>query len=569
MRTFARYLAITFISTAAGILLVLVLAGKSLHHIADAAAEREAGEIWHLLAHSIEEKNDTRILRKLFRTLSEKSGTFATLIDEDGHILIDTSGEFEEGSKIQNPEEFPEIFDSYYGKTGRSTRIHPGSGKTMLFLARRLSSGWVLRVLTDYSLPELVSRRHTRTIFLSLLYLAISSIGITWFFLSKIRLATGAINRISENLAAGRFHIHFPKFRDPLMDEITFPSKKIHSHMKREIERLKSELSFLENVTHHLNEGILLLDHDDRVFFSNRKAEEIFECELKKGENILSLVSDPDLILFAREVTSSTGEKYSVKSMRGRTYDVYVKKLDDSKLVVMRDTTEKHIYEEFKTELVGNITHELKTPLSLMMGYAETLLNTPDLDEETRKNFLEAILRSSTRLNNLINDMLELHRLESTNKDFRVKTPTYLEELKRTILETFEGSSDKEIKIETQPDEVYILYDHLMSILVNLIDNAVKYSEGKTVKATIRKDEDWVTVEVMDEGPRIPEEKRDLIFKRFYTLSRSRSRKKSGTGLGLSIVKHVCALYEGAITHSYNDLGGNTFTATLREKKKA
>jgi two-component system phosphate regulon sensor histidine kinase PhoR len=203
----------------------------------------------------------------------------------------------------------------------------------------------------------------------------------------------------------------------------------------------------------------------------------------------------------------------------------------------------------------------------MIMGYAETLRDNSAIDAATRSRFLDQIYTSSVRLNHLINDIIELHRLESVGGDFSLEAPGALSDIATAISALYENSGDgRMLDLDVDSGEVAILDEHLQSILINLIDNAFKYSEGDRVITRVQRESQHVMIRVDDQGPQIECADRERIFERFYTCSKSRNKQHSGTGLGLSIVKHITNLYEGEIRVEENCFGGNRFSVSLYEK---
>ena len=222
---------------------------------------------------------------------------------------------------------------------------------------------------------------------------------------------------------------------------------------------------------------------------------------------------------------------------------------------------EKRLLEERK-ELVDSLSHEMKTPLAVIMGTAETILGDVQMDESTRRRFLEKLYRSAARLNRFIDQTLELYRLESTGVS--VEEPTAIETV---IAQSVLNPSDKIVRYDNRTTRAFLIDAfHTEMILSNLINNAVKYSTAKEIDVKIEEQDGALILEVADGGPLIPEKDRKRIFERFYTVSKS--RQKSGFGLGLSIVKHIAGLYDGEATVFENERGGNTFRIVLHEKKK-
>ncbi len=176
-------------------------------------------------------------------------------------------------------------------------------------------------------------------------------------------------------------------------------------------------------------------------------------------------------------------------------------------------------------------------------------------------------MASSVRLNQLINDIVELHRLESVGDGFSLDAPVALSDIEAAVVPLYGGRDDGRIVVfDADEGDVAILAEHLQSVLINLIDNAFKYSEGDRIIATIQRTGPCVEITVDDSGPLISGSDRERIFERFYTCSKSRNKHHSGTGLGLSIVKHIASLYGGTVCVAENRFGGNRFRVSLYEK---
>jgi two-component system phosphate regulon sensor histidine kinase PhoR len=339
----------------------------------------------------------------------------------------------------------------------------------------------------------------------------------------------------------------------------------MYSSMTRKQDELGNERHKLQHVFSILNEGIILLDTSHRIKHFNSKAAEHLGSELTHGRNIVDSLNSMDTINFVSRVLEWQEDGIHHLELRQKMFDVHVRYLDKEILIVLYNITERTQYEDFKTELIGNITHELKTPLAMIMGYAETLLANTSVDRKNLEKFLTIIHSNSKRLNNIINDILELHRLEHIPGGFRVDEPLQLEAVLAELNERYEGFETKTV-FRADCTDIPVLREHFMTLLTNLTDNAHKYSLSKVIEISISVKDDETVIQVADEGPVIPDEDRERIFERFYTVNKSKNRNQTGTGLGLSIVKHITGLYDGSITLEKNKKGGNTFVATLFER---
>lgn len=313
-----------------------------------------------------------------------------------------------------------------------------------------------------------------------------------------------------------------------------------------------------------LDEAILLLDEKNTILRLNNNFYKYFKIN-DVGKNIFDTTTDYETIsLFKKILLENTPPKQTIYYKK-REIEMYMKKIKNHNLLVFNDMTEKKNYESLKSELVANVSHELKTPLSMIMGYAETILSDKEMDEGTKEKFVKRIYDSCVRLNELIEDIIKLHKLERLGSNFFVDKPFSSSEVFSDIESLYEHSP-KKININITEGIYFVEYEHIMSIITNLIDNALKYSKGPEVDFMLDKEGKIVTLEVSDGGPVIPDDEKQKIFSRFYTTSKSRSREKSGTGLGLSIVKHIAELYNGKVEILRNNKFGNTFKISMLEK---
>ncbi len=243
-------------------------------------------------------------------------------------------------------------------------------------------------------------------------------------------------------------------------------------------------------------------------------------------------------------------------------------------VILFHDMTKEYELNEMRREFVSNVSHELRTPLTSIHGYAETLLSDPEMDPDTRNRFLTIIENESARMSRLINDLLDLERLESGEArfDFQEVDLCAVAKYVMSIVEPL--SNDYGVKVSFDCRDVTITgdQDRLIQMLLNLVDNAIKYTSlkdtgEKKVKVSISKSDSHAIIKVSDTGPGMPQEALNRIFDRFYRVDKGRSRKMGGSGLGLSIVKTIVDRHNGEISVE-SELGvGTTFTVKLPIKR--
>jgi two-component system phosphate regulon sensor histidine kinase PhoR len=236
-------------------------------------------------------------------------------------------------------------------------------------------------------------------------------------------------------------------------------------------------------------------------------------------------------------------------------------------LAYINDITQIRKLEDIRSEFVSNVTHELKTPLTSIQGFVETLKNDAIFDPVVSEKFLDIIEIETERLRMLINDILELSEIESTKTDNDKNAFGLLELVQEVESMLINSASEKEINFDIQIDtglKVLANRNRIKQLLINLMDNAIKYNKlGGSV--TVRADHfgGQVEIHVKDTGIGVPKEHTKRIFERFYRVDKGRSRDIGGTGLGLSIVKHIAQLYGGYINIESEEGKGSDFIVTL------
>ncbi len=497
--------------------------------------------------------------------MTQQTSLRITVVDHGGRVLLDSRVPFDQIASMESHKGRPEIKDAIYSGDGFATRFSDTTNMQMLYFARKLSDNRVLRLAYPATYVESLQKKFTAQVVWAFFCLSLVVLLLSLYFARKVSLPVQKLNYIADNIESGKTNIHFPRFRDPSMAKIAGLIYRIYAGMQKKNLELARDQQKLNHIFTSMDQGVLLLDKENIILHANPWLKKKFGIDFIPGISLYNAINDIHLISFFSDILEQSRETTRVP-LHQDIFDVSLKQIEDQKLLLIRNVTKQVEYESFKAELTGNISHELKTPLALIMGYAETLRDTPDIEEATRLRFLDHIYGSSVRLNDLINDIIELHKLESVGDTFVLEKATPLVEIEADIGSLYAENSDKKLLLKTDLSAVGILPEHLQSILINLIDNAIKYSEGERVIAAIQRSERGLMVRVDDQGPPIDMIDRERIFERFYTCSQSRNKQRSGTGLGLSIVKHIANLYSGTIQVETNAEGGNCFIVQLQEK---
>jgi two-component system phosphate regulon sensor histidine kinase PhoR len=344
------------------------------------------------------------------------------------------------------------------------------------------------------------------------------------------------------------------------------------------LDRLGSQGSMLNVVLNSMGEGVMLLNQADRVVLMNPSAQKILGLSEKDGvsKHYLEVVRNPvlaDLLTQSKKEGNASGEfEMSGREERHFALSAAAIRVDGGTLlgqiVVFSDITSIKKLMRMRTEFVANVSHELKTPLTAILGYVETLLEGAIDDKKNRVQFLGKISDQAQRLNALITDVLELSKIESGTYVSSLESVD-ASEVAGQALELLKAKAEaKEIVFDQQIPTSCMVTAHregLFHVFENLIDNAVKYSPRKTVirLASNTREDGRMELSVEDQGPGIPKEVQNRVFERFFRVDVSRSREAGGTGLGLAIVKHLMDKMRGEVALTSEEGKGSVFTLIL------
>ena len=481
-----------------------------------------------------------------------------TLIAADGKVLYDSTGKEKSMSNHRNRKEFKEAEKN---GAGESTRISKTLKKQTYYYAVKLSDGSVLRL-----------SRETQTIFnqvegvLPVLILMMAVVFVLALALS--RLLTG---RIIEPI--NRINLEHPEDENTY-DELSPLLVRIHRQneaIKEKIREIKEKQIEFTTITENMSEGFLILNDKSVVLSYNTSALRILDIREDQcsNQNVLSINRSHE---FRRAVEAAlNGEAFEeVMEFRERKYllmanPVTVSGAVKGAVLMMIDVTEKEEREELRKEFSANVSHELKTPLTTISGYAE-LMKDGLVKQEDVGRFSEKIYTEARRLISMIEGIIKLSRLDE-NQIIQEKEEVDLYQLALEIKNSLSMKAAEEgidIQVLGSPCKVSGVRQILYEMLYNLMENAVKYNDrGGHVFVTAAVMEGRAAVIVEDDGIGIPPEDADRIFERFYRVDKGRSRKQGGTGLGLSIVKHIVNFYHGSIHVASQLEKGTEFTVTI------
>ncbi len=514
----------------------------------------------------LEEKKLTE-LDAFLKNQGKAIKTRLTVVDSEGVVLGDSE---EDPAQMENHRFRPEILEALQGGTGYSIRFSRTVKEDMLYVAVPLQKdkaiiGALRSSLFISDVNQLLAslrRRILSTIGLVIFF----ALAGAYFFSRTITQPIRELAQASRQIAKGDFNVKMShRFKDE-WEDVAVSFNAITEEIKSLVASLRNKKEELDNILASMQEGLLVLDKEGKIVLSNPKARKIFRqdtLEVKFYWEIVRTASFAQLVENVKEKNEpGTTEIY----LNDRTYLASASFLSSPErlLIVLSDITDRQNLAKMKKDLVLNVSHELRTPLTAIKGFAEALES--EVKEENIA-YVRRILRHTERLIRIVNDLLLLATLEEPNIPLDTE-PVNLMALIETVFKMFEPKAKEKglnLQVAAEPDLPPIEADpfRLEQMLINLIDNAVKYTEKGEVRVFLGRAEDRLVIEVCDTGIGIPEEHLPRIFERFYVVDKSRARKLGGTGLGLSIVKHIVLLHGGTIEVQSKPNEGTCFRVFL------
>jgi|TARA_B100001564_G_C20650219_1_gene676471 two-component system phosphate regulon sensor histidine kinase PhoR len=335
------------------------------------------------------------------------------------------------------------------------------------------------------------------------------------------------------------------------------------------------------SILDHIEDPIIVLNTSLKIEFQNEATNRLFDND-QKGQHISLLVRDPAFLEYIEntmvdednEGIEITFDSYIQKiSKEPITFLFNVKKGDELLFLILKNITELKRKDLIKSSFISNVSHEMKTPLSSIIGFIETIKNSAKDDEAAKRKFINIIEKESLRMKRLLDDLMAFNHIE-TEENIKPKDKINLNEVIQEIATNLEYEANKK-NMQIKTENIYDLnvlgnYDNLLQVFSNLIENAIKYA-NKNTKILINfeqqksnnKIDQFALVKIKDFGPGIEKSHISRLTERFYTVDQARSRSVGGTGLGLSIVKHILNRHGGKLIIESEVGKGSSFTVKI------
>lgn len=503
-----------------------------------------------------------------------------TIVGRDGTVWGDSELAADRLAGLENHAGRQEVRDALARGTGSATRFSTTLGRRMMYVAAAFPPGaaapaGVVRVAVPLTaVDEALSRLRWLLALASFLALAVA-VGLSWLAAHwagrNVRHATAAARR----LAAGDLTVRVRSAARDEVGELARALDHLAETLENTLTRLRSERDLLQGVLQGMTEGVLLLDAEGRIVLVNPALRDslLLDADVA-GKLLLEAVRHAELrelLESARRSPTPTAGEIEIEGLRPRRFLVHAARVggaDDGLLAVFVDVTDLRRLETVRRDFVANVSHELRTPVTAVRSAAETLRGALERDPVAAGRFAEIIERNAERLQRLVEDLLDLSRIESREYHPNLE-PLDLAPVVQHVLGLHRDRAEaRRIRLRDDlPAGLPALRADrraLEQILSNLVDNAVKYCPpGAEVTVRAAVEGDRLRVAVADTGPGIEPQHLPRLFERFYRVDTGRSRELGGTGLGLSIVKHLVEAMGGTVGVDSEPGRGATFHCTL------
>lgn len=521
---------------------------------------------------------DIQHMEVLAAKISSDLGTRVTIINLDGHVLGDSQ---ENATQMENHLNRPEVRKAITDGTGMAKRYSSTLNSDMMYVAVNIYNhqehvGFVRLALPLDEVRQAIFNLWSAVlmaILLAVLITAPVSLGLG----KKVTEPVERLIDFTRHIAQGDFGRQARVSSDDELGELASTLNHMAATINEKVSMVSEGKSQLEAVLASMISGVIFIDHHGQVNLVNPAAEKFisfmgtglpYDVSIKNHE----LSATIKIVL---ESSQMVERELFIDNMEETTLRVVISPIHDHLgrlsgiVAVLHDITEIKRLERMRREFVANVSHELKTPVTTIKGFTETLLDGAMDDRETSREFLEIIDSETERLSRLIHDLLELSKIESKKVKLNNKPVDISKVIQNTVIK-MQRQIEKAgltvyLDLPGKPQTAVIDQDMIEQVLLNLVDNAVKYTPaGGSIKVKVAEENEEILVYVKDDGIGIPLKDLSRVFERFYRVDKTRSRDAGGTGLGLSIVKHIIEdVYGGKVGVNSKPGSGSEFFFTL------
>ncbi|MBU3198836.1 cell wall metabolism sensor histidine kinase WalK [Clostridium estertheticum] len=519
---------------------------------------------------SLLQSNNLKDHQKFFTQNLKSSELRVTYIDKKGKVLYDSTVDV---STMDNHNVRQEIIKARSSGTGFSVRYSASTKKHMMYFATQFGDGFIIRSSNPLKIISGLGSKYFKLYILAIIFSAIMSI---WFSLKLSYIIVRPITDlifITSRISKGEFHRRVSILSNGEIGQLAKNFNEMADKLESTLNEVTDKQNRLEAILQSMDSGVIAVDRKNRVIIINPYAKKIFGITKDIiGQNLLDNIRNFEL----ENILHQSDDNYKEiriswpkeRELRIKTADIINANDHIGTVAVVQDITEVKKLENMRTQFVANVSHELKTPLTSIKGFAETLKYVDDV--ETKEKFLNIINEEADRLTRLITDILTLSHIEQQEEVKMEKIN--VNKIVEDVYNLMKNTADlKGIQLSVKQQNVKILIgdaDRFKQMLINLVDNGINYSEsGNSVCIGTESKTDGFILWVQDTGVGIAKDQISRLFERFYRVDKARSRSKGGTGLGLAIVKHIVLEFNGKIVVESQLEAGSKFIVEIPYSK--
>jgi two-component system, OmpR family, sensor histidine kinase ResE len=548
-------------------------------------AEKELTQLATKVSEVMRDYEDEKLARSIAWTLVDNISKAVIIVDSSHYWYSPTNDELRDLplSLIEKDKDLRKVLTE--GKSVKKKTYLPNvqTGKSqysdviIVGVPLEMADGKRGGVFIYQSLQAIedTTRQTKKLIFLAAFIAIVLTTFFAFFLSTRITAPLRKMRQAAFEVARGKFDTKVPILTNDEIGGLAMAFNQMGRRLQFNINALNQEKEQLASILSSMADGVITFNRDGEILITNPPAERFLQAwYFEQGNNAETIAPLPPQVkeLFGRVVREEKEQSIEL-SLQGRTWVIlmtplYSKTTVRGAVAVLRDMTEERRLDKLRKDFIANVSHELRTPIAMLQGYSEAIIDDIAATDEEKKEMAKVIYDESLRMGRLVNDLLDLARMEAGHITLNYETVQLAPYIER-IIRKFQGlAKEKQIDLsaEFKDEDIQIAIDpdRIEQVLTNLIDNAIRHTDKNgMVKIIVERSGDGVTIHVQDSGSGIPEEDLPFVFERFYKADKARTRGRSGTGLGLAIAKNIVEAHKGTISVHSKLHEGTTFTFYL------
>ncbi|SFM17169.1 two-component system histidine kinase PnpS [Salibacterium qingdaonense] len=568
---FGILIVILFVLAALGVLVGQLLKGSYVDQL-----EERLGKEAALAALAMEDMG-TQDFQQFSENIQDRLDVRVTIIRNDGTVLAETAEGADEGAGVDVPE--IEQADESGGTHIRYSSVNEDESLFYAYPYTRNGENGYIRLAMPVERFGEINQRIWLFIGISFSVAFVIIMALSYRITNQLTRPIGQVTDVANELAKGNFKARtYVESRDEI-GQLTRSINILAYNLDQITTRYQTQQERLEALIDNMGSGLIFINDRGDITLINQYCKDIFDADTDQWLHLVyhEVIQDTALIKLIQQIFLTETKIRQQVQLNSRIevhhYDVYGAPIVGEKeqlrgiVLVLHDITELKKLEQVRKDFVANVSHELKTPVTSLKGFTETLLDGAMEDETARKQFLDIIWKEGDRLQGLISDLLELSHIEQEFFQLNwqeVDVTRTFDEVMELLYPSVQGRG---LKLNSHKEDGLIMEGdtaRIKQILINLMNNAIAYTpENGTIRAEVKQKQDSIVFIVADSGIGISKEEWPRIFERFYRVDKDRSRNSGGTGLGLAIVKHLVEAHHGSIDVESAKNKGTIFTITF------